>query len=285
MIKDLIAFAKIGILLILTVSAGCAGSSLACPGKYSYDRYSGIHEKLQLLNKQIQKGTCQYDAYVQRGIIFRSIGAYRTAIQDFTAAISLAPETAAAFRERALVCSILGYSTVAVDDFTSAIELDSSFDWTYFGRGCWFLFSEKYNMASADFLSYLRLAGTNKSGCDLMLYLSLAMQQDANPLMSLRQVELVTDEKCNDDLEKVHSLFAGKIDPDAFLMNATSTGNLDACTAYYILGQYYKSTEQTKCAEDAFLRVLLWGSETDYVTAGAREELKRMTSKALGSGE
>jgi tetratricopeptide (TPR) repeat protein len=240
---------------------------------------SDVRLELQLLGKQIDKKHRPYDKYVERGNLFCRIGAYSTALKDYTSAIALDPQKATAFRGRALAYSVLGMPSEAINDYSQSIQMEPGLAWPYFGRGCWLFFGQYYQAAASDFSAYLSRVSEDEFGGDRMLFLSLVMQ-GAEPEICLDQVSSSTQGLQSPSLLLIYKLFNGDIDPEVF--REAHSEDIEMCSVNYVLGQYYKHKKCGEKAGDAFLRVLFWGTLTDYEVAGAREELKRPIKKNKG---
>jgi len=73
--------------------------------------------------------------YYERGGARRELGDYKGAIDDYTQTIKISPEFASAYYERGGACRELGDYKGAIDDYTQAIEISPEFASAYYERG------------------------------------------------------------------------------------------------------------------------------------------------------
>jgi len=88
-----------------------------------------------------------------RGVSYMASGNNRAAIEDFSAAIELNPQSAEAFAKRGAASQQIGDMDGALADFNHSIELDPRLAEAYFGRGA---LKEQVGNASAAIADYTK---------------------------------------------------------------------------------------------------------------------------------
>jgi tetratricopeptide (TPR) repeat protein len=83
--------------------------------------------------------------------------AYDKAIEDYTQAIRLDPNSSIAYRERGKAYSDKGDQDKAIADYTQAIRLDPNYALAYNGRGAAYNNKRDYDRAIADYTQAIRL--------------------------------------------------------------------------------------------------------------------------------
>ena len=82
--------------------------------------------------------TC-WMAYNNRGIIYKGLGNYRQAIEDYNRAIEIKPDFAEAYNNRGNAYNGLGNYRQAIEDYNRAIEIKPDFAEAYYNRGVVYL--------------------------------------------------------------------------------------------------------------------------------------------------
>jgi len=84
---------------------------------------------------------------------------YKKAYDNFTEAIRLKPDFAAAYDRRAEAAAFLGgnYADNAIEDYTKAISLRPNHAATYWGRGWAYYEKGEYDKAISDFTEAIRI--------------------------------------------------------------------------------------------------------------------------------
>jgi tetratricopeptide (TPR) repeat protein len=96
-------------------------------------------------------------AHIQRGRIYAEAGAHRNAIEDFDAAIVIAPADISAFEKRALSRLVVGRLDDAVSDLTFALKRRPNSSHLWLERGYVHLVAKRPDAAISDFNRVLAL--------------------------------------------------------------------------------------------------------------------------------
>ncbi|MDQ5825740.1 MAG: tetratricopeptide repeat protein, partial [Chloroflexota bacterium] len=99
-------------------------------------------------------------AYINRGGVYRSQEKYTQSIADFNRAIELVPGNGAAYLERGTTYMYANNNDSAVSDFTRVIELLPNSSEAYYYRGLIYLNQNEYDKAIDDFSKVLALVPT-----------------------------------------------------------------------------------------------------------------------------
>ena len=94
--------------------------------------------------------------FVNRASIFQSAGKYEQALEDFTSAINVSPNSAYCYFHRGLVQIALNNMEVGIADLTRAVELDPK-PQGFIKRGEVYASVEKFELALADFTKALEI--------------------------------------------------------------------------------------------------------------------------------
>lgn len=92
--------------------------------------------------------------FINRAILYRILGEYDKAIEDYNIAQSLQPKRASIYNNRGILYNIVGKYDLAISDYKKAIKLDSEYSAPYYGLAC--CYSKKNEKIKA--LSFLELA-------------------------------------------------------------------------------------------------------------------------------
>ncbi len=85
------------------------------------------------------------------------MGQFKSAIADFTTAISLNPNYLSAYNNRGNAYASIGEHDRAIADFTRVISIDSSYADTYYNRALVYFFKKNYELALKDLKKYRTL--------------------------------------------------------------------------------------------------------------------------------
>jgi len=88
--------------------------------------------------------------FIDRGNRYSRNGVYHKAIEDYTKAIELDPESADAYYNRGCSWYEVGKNTESIVDLTRAIELDPLADHYYGQRAIVYIFDDRPDLAQAD---------------------------------------------------------------------------------------------------------------------------------------
>ena len=126
---------------------------------YFYEAYNSSDYNYQIANytSAIRLDPDFAAAYYYRGVAYVYLQEYTLAISDYTSAIRLDPDDAAAYYKRGGAYVKLQEYTLAISDYTSAIKLDPSIADYYFYRGVAYLNLEDFRSAISDYTSAIRL--------------------------------------------------------------------------------------------------------------------------------
>ena len=96
-------------------------------------------------------------AYYNRGVAYTKLGKYAEAIADYDQAITLDPQDAVAYSNRGIAYRNLGKYAEAIADYTQAIALDPQDAVAYYNRGIAYRNLGKYAEAIADYTQAIAL--------------------------------------------------------------------------------------------------------------------------------
>ena len=88
--------------------------------------------------------------FIDRGNRYSRNGVYHKAIEDYTKAIELDPESADAYYNRGCSWYEVGKNTESIVDLTRAIALDPLADHYYGQRAIVYIFDDRPDLAQAD---------------------------------------------------------------------------------------------------------------------------------------
>jgi tetratricopeptide (TPR) repeat protein len=97
---------------------------------------------------------------MDRGVAFYNNGQYLAAIEEFSAAVRQAPNSATAYNNRAIARVRTGDVTGAIEDYTRAIALAPYDAELYFNRGNAFIAGGQHGHALADFNRAVQISPT-----------------------------------------------------------------------------------------------------------------------------
>lgn len=92
-----------------------------------------------------------------RGTAFHHLGKYERAIEDFTAAIWLAPGYAEAYTNRGVTHAALGKHDLAIADLSNAVRFNPGYAIGYNNRGNYYTGLGKHDLAIADYSKAVEL--------------------------------------------------------------------------------------------------------------------------------
>jgi len=91
------------------------------------------------------------DAYIGRGIAYKSLGQHQLAIEDYSKAIRLQLDNAYAYNNRGVAYAELGQYQQAIEDYNKAINLKQDYATVYNNRGNVYVKLGQYQRAIEDF--------------------------------------------------------------------------------------------------------------------------------------
>ena len=101
-----------------------------------------------------------------RGLSHASIRDYERAIEDFTTAIGIDPEYAAAYNSRGLAYAMLGDYESAIENHDEAVRLEPGYERARLGRQASHLLSGRYEFVPEDLARMLRDRTTPPNGTE-----------------------------------------------------------------------------------------------------------------------
>jgi len=134
-----------------------------------------------------------YRSYFGRASAYRQLQQYDKAAADYSKAIALKPDSAAAYHDRAICQARLGLDTAAAEDYDHALELDPSNAHTWNARGLIYLKKGGYNKAKDCFTKAIELDGNfveayeNRARAEVKLKDAEGAKQDNEKAAALRQ--------------------------------------------------------------------------------------------------
>ena len=115
-------------------------------------RQSRMYTDLETLyTKTIDLNPTCWMAYNNRGMIYKEIGNYNLAIEDFGRAIEIKPDNAKSYSNRGTAYEDLGNYRQAIEDFNRAIEIKPDYADAYNNRGIAYGGLGNYRLAIEDF--------------------------------------------------------------------------------------------------------------------------------------
>jgi hypothetical protein len=116
----------------------------------SYDALGQRQNAVNDYTKAIQLDPNYAAAYKNRGVSYANLSQRQNAIDDYTKAIQLDPNYAAAYNNRGVSYGNLGQHQNAVNDYTKAIQLDPNYAAAYNNRGVSYRELGDYASAGSD---------------------------------------------------------------------------------------------------------------------------------------
>lgn len=120
-----------------------------------------LDEAIHLFTRAIESGGLEKETIVSalnnRGVAYRRKGSFDSAIADYTRAIELAPDFAAAYSNRGLAYAKNDLYDLSIEDLTQAINIDPDNADSYLKRGNAYFDKGEYEQAIADFNSAIVL--------------------------------------------------------------------------------------------------------------------------------
>lgn len=153
---------------------------------------AGADERIKAYTQAIEASP-DYRSYFGRASAYRQLQEYDKAAADYSKAIALKPESAAAYHDRAICQAHLGLDSAAAEDYDRALELDPTNAHTWNARGLIYLKKGGYNKAKDYFSKALELDGNfveayeNRARAELKLKDAEGAKQDHEKAAALRQ--------------------------------------------------------------------------------------------------
>jgi tetratricopeptide (TPR) repeat protein len=111
-----------------------------------------------LWNRTIEKNPTCWMCYNNRGNIYKDLGNYTQAIEDYDKAIKIKPGFADAYNNRGVSYNFLGNYRQAIDDFSRAIKIKQGYSGIYYlNRGIAYNGLGNYNQAIDDFSRAIKI--------------------------------------------------------------------------------------------------------------------------------
>ena len=114
-------------------------------------------EALKDYSRAIELSPNNAAAYINRGVAYGEKGEHKLAIRDYTTAIKLNPDFANAYNNRGYTYVEKGEADLAIKDLNKAIEIDCNFAEAYNNRGYAYCERDEINSAINDFTKALEL--------------------------------------------------------------------------------------------------------------------------------
>jgi len=123
-------------------------------GYYIIERYENA---IKYYNKAIQLKANSSNAYVNRGLVKRSLGNYKSALADYNRAIKLNPKSASAYNNIGSIKYDKKDYQSAARNFIKAKNLNKNYLDAYYNLGCVYLQLKKYDEAIKNYKKVLSL--------------------------------------------------------------------------------------------------------------------------------
>lgn len=120
-----------------------------------------VAECLPLLNRALELTPDDAAAYTSRGAVYRDLGEYQQAHEDYAHAIELDPSSVSPYTGRGAVYRQLREYQRACEDYTHAIELNPNDVYPYRGRGAVYYDLREYQRALEDYTHAIELDPSN----------------------------------------------------------------------------------------------------------------------------
>ncbi len=125
-----------------------------------------IDKTLQRLNQQLKSNNKDAGLYTSRGHLYFRIKKFDEAIDDYTTAINIAPDSYEAYFGRGLANGRLGYIKDGINDLSVYIKKYPDSSLAYTKRGVRYLWLQNNNKALIDFKKALKLNPDNAEAHD-----------------------------------------------------------------------------------------------------------------------
>jgi len=212
---------------------------------YEYMSNGEYYKAIEAFSKAIELDPNSYSAYFIRGSLYGQLRRYREALEDFNRAINLNPNNAAAYISRGNVYRNLKQYGLALEDFNRAINLDPNQRVSYAYRGKVYKDLGQYDKAMEDFNKAIAIdfnySEEIQSGAKYGFNVAWVYKERGETYKFLGQYD-----KANEDYTQAIELYnkAIELNPN----NAILFDN--RAQLYYDLGQYDKAIEDcTKAIE------------------------------------
>lgn len=136
------------------------GAAFMSSGQYSSAIYSYTCITQQIDNSYIP-------AYLNRAVAHTARRSYELALEDYSTAIRLNPNSIPAYNNRGIVFAALVEYEEAIADFDRVLELNPDYVLGYNNRGVIYAAQGEYDLAIADFETAIEIAGLDTAVADL----------------------------------------------------------------------------------------------------------------------
>ena len=216
------------------------------------------------------------DAYFLRGWAHVAKGGHDLAIRDYSQAIRKKPRYAEAYFGRGWVYEQLDKEDMAVREYDQAIRLKPNYSEARFSRGILNFYGDRLTVAANDFSSVLADADDSLRRYALLwLYLS-RVRSGADGALMESAGNLGLDEWPG----VIVALYQGGADVEQVLAAAIDEDPRkqleNECVAYFFLGQYRLINGDYAGAAEFFRKTLATGMTSYRQFAAAEEELRRL---------
>ena len=218
------------------------------------------------------------DAYFLRGWAHVAKGGHDLAIRDYSQAIRKKPRYAEAYFGRGWVYEQLDKDDMAIREYDQAIRLKPNYSEARFSRGILNFYGDQLAVAANDFSSVLADADDSlRLYALLWLYLS-RVRSGANGDRTL--MESAGNLGLDEWPGVIVALYQGSADVEQVLAAAIDEDPLkqleNECVAYFFLGQYRLINGDYAGAAEFFRKTLATGMTSYRQFAAAEEELRRL---------
>ncbi len=137
------------------IRRGIAYNSLGQLAKFDKSFENDVRDAIQDFSKAIALNPQSILAYNNRSSAYKNLGMYEFAIQDITKTIELDPKSASGYCNRGIIYKDLGNYKFAIRDLTKAIEIAPNYSWAYYNRGQIFDKLGYYKKVVEDYNAFL----------------------------------------------------------------------------------------------------------------------------------
>ena len=244
------------------VSCGDKGNSAKDP----QETQRWYEEAITHYTEALELNPQMFEAYNNRGVVYRKRGKPDEALQDYNRAIELDPDNAGAYNNRGFTYLSQNEPTKALQDFSKAIELDRDNAGAYYGRGRAYQVQDEPTKALQDFSKAIELDPDNAGA---YYGRGRAYQVQDEPTKALQDfskaIELDPDNADAYYYRGLAYLRKGEYDEALQAFSRVIELDPDYADAYYYRGLAYHIKDEPDEALQAFSRVI--ELDPDYADA------------------
>lgn len=149
--------------LTLAVEFAQITSDILIQRAYTYTLMGAYEQAVADYSQVIGTGTNVYQAYWNRGILYNRLGMVSLSIKDLDKAITLSPvKDAALYRDRAVVLTSTGEISRAIEDYRAALKVAPEQATLHYEMGLLFQHLDRHHDAVASFSQAIQYRGSER---------------------------------------------------------------------------------------------------------------------------